>query len=62
MMTFKKMNEVTGTIDSHRDKTQRKTKDVNTRHGDAVGQSFPLTEVNPNHCYGWCVAESKAKA
>lgn len=37
-------------------------KDVPTRHGDAVGQSFPLPEVNPNHGYGWCVAESKAKA
>lgn len=34
---------------------------VTTRHGDAIGQSFPLIEVLPNHCNGRCVAESKAK-
>lgn len=34
---------------------------VTTRHGDTIGQSFPLIEVLPNHCDGWCVAESKAK-
>lgn len=62
MMTFKKMNEGIGTIDSHRDKNHRKNEDVNTRHGNAIGQSFPLSEVNPNHGYGWRVAESKAKA
>lgn len=40
---------------------QQVSKDVTTRQGDAIGQSFPLTEVPPNHRYGWCVAESKAK-
>lgn len=40
---------------------QQVSKDVTTRHGDAISQSFPLAEVPPNHRYGWCVAESKAK-
>lgn len=40
---------------------QHVRKDVTTRHGDAIGQSFPLIEVPPNHRYGWCVAESKTK-
>lgn len=39
---------------------QHVSKDVTTRQADAIGQSFPLTEVPPNHRYGWCVAESKA--
>lgn len=40
---------------------QHVRKNVTTRHGDAIGQSFPLIEVLPNHRYGWCVAESKTK-